>query len=279
MTVPRRHHYVPVFIQRRFTNGDGKLFLYSHERRARGVYTSRPEDAFVQRDLNTVEEKDGSKNVELELWYSWFEGLIAPIVERIVSRARARKEPQLTADERNAWDNFVYHQQKRAPDTFKRLGLLDEFRENLAARIDEYHGSVRPLGEAERGNLMREDTIKAMIQRASVTARGRGGGEALDALASRGIGVCVIGPPGKSFILGDHPQSRMGPNGDLRDTSTDLWMPIAPDVAVSPWGKAGTEHLLVANGDAVRRINRVIFQQSNLVGARAEALLKSLARL
>jgi hypothetical protein len=96
------------------------------------------------------------------------------VIKKITDRARARKIPGLTDEERNIWDNFVYHQQKRAPDAFERLGLIADFEKGLPRFIEQYVREVGPLTEVERAEFGSPEVIKRMIQQASVKARGRG---------------------------------------------------------------------------------------------------------
>lgn len=279
MSLPRRHHFVPQMLQRRFTDAAGRLCVYDKRRPEAGVFATTPGNAFVQKDLNAIELKDGSKHVGLEIWYSELEGEVAPIIDKIVERARARKVPGLTDDERIVWDNFIYHQQKRAPDVFERLGLVQDFEKDLPARVSEYEREERPLTDEERAEIFSPAAIERMIQHASVQARGRGSDEVVATLAALGIAVAIIISPKKSFILGDHPLARMGPTGELGHPATELWMPIAPDVAVSPWGQPKKEKLIGIEGDHVRRVNETIYKHSNIVAARSEALIRSLAGL
>ena len=278
MSIPRRHHSVPQLLQRGFTDAEGRLFVLDKSRPTAGVFATTPSNAFVVRDLNTITEKDGKKDVALEVWYSGLEGEVAPIIKKIIGRARERKIPQLSDVERNVWHNFIYHQQKRAPDAFERLGLVSSFENDLAPFIKEFERDVRPLTDQERADLRSPATTKRMIQRVSVTARSRGSQEVIDILASRGIAIAVVTAPRKSFILGDHPLSRMGSGGRLDDLDCELWFPIAADVAVSPWGAPKMEKLLSLEGSQIRRVNEVIFKQSNIVASRSEVLLRSLAR-
>jgi hypothetical protein len=138
---------------------------------------------------------------------------------------------------------------------------------------------VRPLTDQERAEIFSPAAIDRMIQHASVQARGRGSEEVVAILAAMGIAVALIRSPKKSFVLGDHPLARMGPTGELGHPATELWMPIAPDVAVSPWGSPMKEKLIVIEGDDVRRVNETIFKHSNIVAARSDALIRSLAGL
>lgn len=101
----------------------------------------------------------------------------------------------------------------------------------------------------------------------------------MSALAARGIAVALITNPNKSFVIGDYPLARMGPDGTLSHPETELWLPIAADVAVSPWGNTASEKLILIGTEHVRTINKVIFDHSNVIAGRSEALIRSLADL
>ena len=274
MNAPRRHHYVAQMFQRRFADEKGVLFAYDKRRPERGVFGTKPGNLFVERDLNTVELKDGTVHFGLEEWYSELEGDVSPIIDKIIASAARSRLPGLTADERNTWDNFVYHQQKRAPDAFERLGLTQQFEENVDLYIAEYEREVRPLTAEERADLKSQGALERMKQQATVTARGAGSEEVIAVLAQRGIAVAVMEKQNKSFILGDYPISRMGPHSHL--ARTELWLPVSSKVAVSPHGNPGTELLIRPTRGDVRRVNKTIFQESNVVAACSNLLVKSL---
>src|SRR5690554_3659449 len=101
----RRHHFIPQLVQRRFIDGKGRLFVLDKRRPDVGVFATTPTNAFVERDLNTIVREDGKRDVGLELWYAELEGKVAPVLAKIIGRARARKPPGLTTDERQIWDN------------------------------------------------------------------------------------------------------------------------------------------------------------------------------
>lgn len=263
--------------QRRFTDVEGKLYVFDKCDPRAGVRHKVPKKSFVQRDLNTIEQTDGSRDTSLEAWYSKLETEVAPTIEKIVDAARARRTPNLTEVQRNVWDNFSYHQQKRAPDIFRKLGLEQRFGESLEREIAQLEREIGPLPAEVLEELKSPKTARRMIQHASVHARGRGSEQVIAALAERGIAIAMIAKPNKSFILGDHPMARMGPDGNLGHPATELWFPIASDVAVSPWGPAFAEKLYLFSGDDVRRVNTVIAENSNIIAGRSEALIRSLA--
>lgn len=279
MNDPRRHHYFAEDFQQRFTDAEGRLFIFDKRRPQVGVRRDTPHNSFVKRDLNAFTETDGTRNTELETWYSQLEGEVKPIIEKIVEAARALQVPSLSEAERNVWDNFFYHQQKRAPDIFHKLGLVETFDQDLEREIAEYERDIRPLTTEEHELLRSPEGKQKIIQNASVQARGHGSEEIVATLAGHGLAMAIITKPTKSFIIGDHPLARMGPDGKLGHPATELWFPIASDVAVSPGGPRGFERLVPVSSDDVRRVNKVVAENSNIIAGRSEALIRSLAGL
>lgn len=277
-SIPRRHHVYPQLLQRNWMGEDGRVFIFDKRRPERGVLRLAPKDALVEKDLNTVVRTDGSKDVGLEEWYSKLEGDVAPIVEKIVTEACCGRAVALTDDERNTWDNFVYIQQKRAPDVFTRLGVEADMPGQISEHMAWYEANVRSLTEAERAQLSSPEGFKRMLQMARVTARGYGGDEIVPIMAERGFSVGIPAESKKSFIFGDHPLARFG--GRLDDPKTEVLFPIAPDVVVISVGlRAQGGKFVRLAGDAVRKVNSAIFENSNVVGSRSERLLLSLAGL
>jgi hypothetical protein len=275
----KRHHYLAQSFQQRFTDAAGKLYIFDKRRRHAGVRYGIPKNEFVQTDLYTIIEKDGSRDTSLENWYSKLESDIAPIIDKIAKEARAQRLPLLSFFERSTWDMFFYHQQKRGPDIFRKLGLVQRLSQLLPNLIAEFERDFRPLTPNEREEFKSPATFERLTQYASVRARGQGSSMVMSALAARGIAVALITNPNKSFVIGDYPLARMGPDGTLSHPETELWLPIAADVAVSPWGNTASEKLILIGTEHVRTINKVIFDHSNVIAGRSEALIRSLADL
>lgn len=279
MSDPRRHHILPKkIILARFVDGNGHLWVHD-KRQPNRVFPASPDKAFVVTDLNSFDENNGSRNTGLERWYAWLDGLVAPVVQKIVNAADMCELPGLSIEEKNIWDNFLYHQQKRAPDAFERLGLEQRFEADLPGFIEQFERTVRPLTGTERAEFADPKVLKRLLQQTKVRARGKGGPHVVELLAKRGLAIGVIASTMKSFVIGDHPFARMGPSSNLGHRQLELWLPLSAEVAVSPWGDAGTESIVTIAPDDVRRINEVIFRQSKVVAGRAERLLRSLAGL
>jgi Protein of unknown function (DUF4238) len=275
---PRKHYYVPRFILEHFTDRNGQLHIFDKRRHTKEVFVSNPIDAFTQRDLNTYETPAGQSIWKLETAYAELEDQAALIVTKCLDNARERRTPNLDADELNLWFNFVYHQQKRAPDAFDRIGVTANLLSDIRNLVADYEGEHGQLPVSEKSKLEAPETIKRIRQSAIVSARTGGSIEIVKALAERGLAIAVA-PPKKSFIIGDYPVVRMGSpdNQHLSAPTLEVWFPVSSDVAISPWGPPGTEQLIWLESFQVRRLNKAIFNQSNLCAARSEKLISSLA--
>lgn len=109
--------------------------------------------------------------------------------------------------------------------------------------------------------------------------------ESSDILARRGLMFAKIENPRKSFIIGSNPLVRCnsGGSGHLSEETTELWYPIAYDVAVSVGSWEVTERLFkldetVLSSRFVDRINRQMFLQSNEIAGQSKALIESISR-
>lgn len=274
MNEPRKHHIIPKMILRRFVNGDGKLFVFDKRRPKSGVYPISPAKAFTEKDLNSVKQADGTLDAQLEIGFSKLESEVSPIIDRIVDRALSGKKPALNSVQLNHWNNFVSYQQKRSPDVFERLGITQTYPDDLSGFIDEFERDFRPLTHQERKNVFSPE----MLQNVVVTARGTNEGLVLEALARRGLAIAILDSPKRSFIIGDYPLARLGRNS-LNHPQCELWFPISSKVAISPWGEANSETVIVLNREQVRRLNNVIWGQSNIIAGRSNRLVRSLAGL
>lgn len=274
MSEPVNHHYVSQFFQRNFANERGCLFFFDKRCPEKGIREKRPKKIFAEEYLNSIMLKDGTLDAGLEKWYNRLETKTAPVVKRLIAAAEAQKPPQLTVPERKIWFNFVYHQQKRAPDAFSRLGLVASLPDDLPHAIAEYERRAGRLSDEERAEVLSEAGIRRLTQLASVKARGEPSQEVVDVLAARGLAIAWITSPKKSFVLGDHPMARMGVDASL--AGTELWFPISSRVAVSPFGKPNSEVNVALDDRQVRRTNEIIWTQSNVIASRSAQLLRSL---
>ncbi|MCF6198446.1 MAG: DUF4238 domain-containing protein [Hyphomicrobiaceae bacterium] len=280
MNEKRNHHYMPQFLLRRFADGHGRIHVFNKQYPDKGLYSTNPRNAFAKRDLYSSLNKDGTLDAGLEEFYGELEDKTAPLVEKIVSAALLGKQPNLNRRERYVWYNFTYHQHKRQPDRLDQVIEGEDFEARVARLIKVLERARgRALSKKESEAINSPETLQRMKQNCYVNVRGKGCEEIIRMLAQRGIAIAVIPNDKWSFIIGDYPHARMGATSDLHEATTELWMPIDTKVAVSPGGATKTETLIsFTHCEQVRRINKVIYQQSNMVAGCARELVTSLAR-
>ncbi|MCH7776908.1 MAG: DUF4238 domain-containing protein [Gemmatimonadetes bacterium] len=280
MSVPKRHHYVPQMLLRRFTNARGKLYFFDKRVPEKGVLTSTPKNLFLEKHLYTRYDERGTKDVTLERDFAALEGKANQVIEKIVTAARKGLTPSLTADEKATWDQFFYYQWKRAPDLHEKTSVFGDFENVIQEALAEFETTIRPLTDEERQSMQDRDVLARIKQNAKVDAVADPGQEVQDVLGQKGLGVVIIPKPNKSFVIGSLPIVKLTQPGrtHLADPSVEAWLPIASDVAVTPALSRNREKLVPINEDRhVRGINAAIFKQSTTTAGRSQALITSLA--
>jgi hypothetical protein len=280
MTNAKLHHFLARSHQARFANENGGIFIYDKTRPELGIRSAKPGTEFAETHLYSVILDDGSKDslYEKKLFSKLDEGA-NNLFGKIVQNARSGKNPALTHTEKEWWDIFFFYQWRRLPEVFNKNAAVEEFDRNLPQYISEYEAKHGLVEKEEKENLMRAESIKRITQNAIMTAiSSPPSDEILKILRNKGLAIAVIRKHSKSFVLGSTPFLRMGPpdRSHLADPVVELWFPLSYDVAVSPAYPAGTENLIYLDDDQVRRFNKAIFRQSTKIGAKSEALLKSL---
>lgn len=276
MSIPRDHHYVPEFLQKRFVNSNNKLFFFD-KTNPYGITEKSPSQVFKKRDLNTIKNLDGSLNVELEDVYSRIENDIAPIIVRIDEQAKSGRLPKLNFEEKSCWDRFYYHQHSRAPDVFERLGGVEEIQRNYERQVSEdFENGI--ISQTYKEYLLSKKGAYTFIQETSVCTRGLENEDILNQFSKFGMLIGVIEPKNKSFIMGDYPIVALEPKNSIaQNNRAEIWFPISSSVAIS-YCENRMECLINLKDHQVRKINSDLYDQSNFVAAGSRALIKSFAR-
>ena len=81
---PKRHHFLPQMLLRRFTDAKGKLAYFTKLAPAAGVIGGKPKSLFAENHLYSVEQADGSRDVEFEKTFAKLEGETEAILGKIV---------------------------------------------------------------------------------------------------------------------------------------------------------------------------------------------------
>jgi Protein of unknown function (DUF4238) len=150
MTKPKRHHYVPQFLQAPFTGSDGKLFVHRKGTSAGEIFTAGPKDVFLERHLYSSVETNGARIPTQETAYSVLDGAASPIVRKLIDAADLVTLPCLSKEERETWDLFFYQQIKRVPGMIAYLEATRSFADRYKDILADFEAKLgRPLTKAE----------------------------------------------------------------------------------------------------------------------------------
>ena len=245
---PKRQHYIPEMILRRFTDSDGLIWVGDGTK----VFPTNPKNAFVAGHLYTKSDfsnaqKDGSteaffdsieKSDEYENHLNEIESKAGPVIEQVVKQARRGRCPQLSPCLNDALKRFIVAQACRTPEAQARVQashgiedpFFDAFKQN--ADLDGY-----PLPNKD---LLYQNTAITKVKRTTLTNisasfaagdRPKTAQEIQTFLKETGLCISVIRIPDRGFIIGSHGITIIDRrySGRLGAAS---WLPVAPDVAI-----------------------------------------------
>ncbi|WP_287323590.1 DUF4238 domain-containing protein, partial [Mesorhizobium sp.] len=277
---PADHHFVPQFLLRNFVDDAGALHVFDRRTLARGVFQNPPGKVFFERQLYTSFEKDLSKNVDLELAFAHLEGIVAPLIARIVETAKHNRGVALHSNERQLLAIYTYYQWKRVPDNFRQFSSLATFRIDGEKVLREFETRYRPLDDHEREYFGRDETWRRMLQNVRRDVISKGNASIVDTVESMNLCIMKISNPKKAFIISSYPVYKLNFPGRaaLADPTVEWWFPISSEVSLV-WTGRGRATLFrsLSDGQEVRRLNQAAAAKSNMIASRSAALTSSLA--
>lgn len=275
---PKRHHFVPEMLQKRFLDERGRLHIYNRYNPELGIVPKIPRQNFVKTHLYSTENNDGSKNTAFEHFLSELEYKADNVIEKIVLSARNNIEPNLTNEERSVWHEFLLMQWKRVPDLHKTITTYEELERLIDTELDTIC-RIAPHRANEAELLRRKIAKRRLMKNIRVGVYANNGNEVMDILRNRGMAILRIDVPRKSFVICSRPVVKLTVNGksDLRDTESELWLPVSSDIAVGVGDGISQEKLLLMRDEKpIRQLNIAGVGQSSMFGAASPHLVKSL---
>ena len=279
MSTAKRHHEIAQMLSRNFADKDGLLHCYRKEDDK--TFEAMPVNVFARRRLYSKRGDDGAPedvSTEQELAVR-IEGPAKPVIDKIVTRARARQLPELSRDEKHVWDLFFCVQCRRTAAARSELEDSGLFQ----WAIDVVESIAGPLSDEERAQVDGSpDRRRAAVREAWVDTLTSPSGDLFVALRNKGLHVLLLEDPTQAFIIGDDPIVPMIPPGaTLNHPDAANLFPVARDVAVACSGGSLDEELglLPKGGDGarlLRNINLTILDQSSTVAGPAARLIRSL---
>ena len=262
MNIPKRQHYIPKLLLKRFVDGEGHLYVCRRTDSEPKFWKSKPENAFVENDLYTCLEDDGNPDVSVEKDFANLEGAVSPIIDKIVTKVLEGQEPQLHADEKNIWRLFLIFQVKRTPDL---RPYVNEKVDVLLKQVpDAFEKDIgRTLTTRERNRISdyieHPDFRRRAKQNAFPTFAGgvKPMTSLLEKLQNTSISTGLIQNPNKDFVIGSR-----------SITSYHEWFPVHNKVVVRLNARVNLDKLIaVKENTAIRRINEDIVRRSSVFAA------------
>lgn len=282
---PKRQHYIPKMLLKRFCDDDG--WLWTGGKDLPDVYRRRPKNVFVENHLYTKYGYDGEPpSAEYEQVFSRIETIADPVIDRIVNSARQVQCPVLSAEEQAILLEFVMAQARRTRESRRRAshGLSDDELYNIVQGIMEGGGYEGwPDKDAFLADGEAREAIKPALHNSDARfAAGvdpRIGGKETEFAAGVGVRFAVIRRPDKGFVIGSHGITIVDPSV-TRDLGGTV-LPLAHDVLVHLTARPGETGLLVLGGkressELIDAINKATARLSRTITGRSQTLIRSL---
>ena len=264
----RNNHYIPKMLLKNFTNEDGNLYFYDKRMRRRRILPTVPEKLYMERDLYTLCDEGGNIDDSAERLFAELERKTAPVLKKIITATRTRKEPGLTPSERRMLDHYSYCQWARVPET--AYYVLDRSSERNAFRE-----LVCGLSDEELKKFKKEVLVGGFVSVITNPSE-----RILSFLGGKSLAFVVISKKNKSFVIGSISVLQVfpgnGPSGLGPRPFTALWLPVAHDVAVA-YGEGEGGLMEFTNDRELRQFNEDVFKQSQAIAGRSDKLIRSLA--
>ena len=277
MSKPKRHHYIPQMLSRRFADSGGILHVFDNRFPQKGIQKRTPKNLFVERDFYTQVDAKGTKDVSVETEFlARLESEASLVIENTVSDGRRGNFPNLSPDEREVLQTFFVTQFSRVPDTLD--SATDEVRQMMPSST-YFAWQLRPLNGSGLSAQNSSETIERHLMNARIKhLQMPRSPEMSELLAKMGIVVAVIEElkPERSFIIGSSPVVQLShpERSHLSNSIVEVWLPLARDVALfpSPWER---DKVIFANDKHIRAINTNVFQQSTVIAGWSREIIES----
>lgn len=262
MNKPKSHHFVPQFLQSNFKDKDGALYFFLKNSGQKCVKKTGTSVLFVECDLYTLHNEFGNKDVSAEKLFRCLENKVKPIIDKIIETARAKKQPELTYTEEEDLRWFFLCQCSRVPDRSNPI-----FWSYLLRRWVE-DPEFRKMSEEEKETFNRQKKWEIL----TAFVKNKPSKKALSIPENEGLVIGIANSENESFIIGSNPVLITEPPG----YELEFWLPIAPDIAVTPCSPRGVSGFITFKDQAIHSFNKNIFGQSKMIAGNSEDLIKGI---
>jgi len=273
---PKRHHFVPQMMLQHFTDSDKNLWFWRREFEYGDVRKSKPKNLFVEKDLYTYINFDGTKDIALERFFSDLEGTGAEFIRQLADIVRSGAVPELDDSAWEFWRHFFFYQLKRSPAFINATSERIGFRETVRATVERIKATESAASIADS----HEDLEDRFYKYATLMAQSQAPtDEIISAFQALGLAIFRITDPSKSFIIGDitGATAHIG-KSDKTISNVVLFVPLTFDIALGHFKKPRTVDVYNVNREQIRQMNIATAERSSIIAGRSQNLIDSISR-
>ena len=275
MNNPKRHHYIPQMLLRRFADDSGKLYWYNKNEGT--VKYSSPKNVFLEKNLYSLNRLDGENSkYEIERQLALLEGDISDLLDEITSCIQYEQTPILAREAKINLLCFLVALSRRTPKAREVILALGQItrRELLDASDQEQ----RPVSEEirvryedpEKGRGESGDAWRRSIKLAQEDPKSS---DLYKLLQTKQMKFGIIQDKENDFIVGSLPFVKLRPELILTDEEASICFPVSSKIIIcfGPYSKQ--DSVLLLHDAFVKDINRRMFEQSETIAGNSKNLI------
>lgn len=275
MNNPKKQHFVPEMLSKRFARPDGRFFFHDRRLDDNLIRPTTPANILHQRYLYSPTNAKGVRDFSLEHRYSRLEAAANQLFDRMEHVLDQGIDPVLLGTNRELLDLFIYEQWRRVPDMHELVLAHKSFRSRIDTAISDYEERYGPLSESRKAELMESLDERDVLKEIPGRALKKSSGVVLRAFQNKTV-VIAEAPRNVEYIVGSYNvvKTSDGP-ADLHDDSVDIWLAFTSRFAAVLWGRKNAAARVVAGADQIHAINSAVAAKSSIIASKNVALIEA----
>jgi hypothetical protein len=276
MNNPKKQHFVPEMLSKRFARPDGRFFFHDRRLDDNLIRPTTPANILHQRYLYSPTDGKGNRDFSLELRYNGIETAANLLFDRIEHVLEQGRTPVLLDTNRGLLDLFIYEQWRRVPDMHQLVLAHEGFRSRIDTAISDYEQKYGPLSESRKAEVVETLDERDVLKEIPGRALKKSSGVILRAFQDKTL-VIVEAPPDVEYIVGSYNvvKTSDGPT-NLHDDSVEVWMAFTPRFAAVLQGRKNAVGRVLAGADQIHAINSAVATKSSIIASKNIALIEAL---
>jgi hypothetical protein len=276
MNNPKKQHFVPEMLSKRFARPDGRFFFHDRRLDDNLIRPTTPSNILHQRYLYSPTNAKGDRDFSLEHRYGQIEAAANALfdcMEQVLERGVA---PVLQGTNRDLLDLFIYEQWRRVPDMHDQALAHEGFRSRIGTAISDYEQRYGPLPDDRKAELVESLNERDVLKEIPGRALKKSSGVVRRAFRNKTL-VIAEAPSNTEYIIGSYNvvKTSHGPT-DLNDGSVEIWLAFTPRFAAVLQGQKNAAPHVLSDADQVHAINSAVAAKSSIIASKNVALIEAL---